>query len=89
MADRAPSTGRDTHAELHRCAHDLLNDLAVIRMYTAVVLETASKNQVDPLLASIRDDLEQVCLSTEDAIERARLLSRRLQEEFNDEVTQI
>ena len=89
MDPRARSIGRDALAEFHQCAHDLLNDLAVIRMYIGITLGTASKNQVDPLLASIRSDLEQVRLATEEAIERTRFLTRRLQEESNDEDTQV
>lgn len=89
MANRARSTGRDAFAECHQCAHDLLNNLAAIRMYIGVILATASKNQVDPSLASIRSDLEQVRLATEDAIERTRLLTRRLQEESNDEDARV
>ena len=89
MADHACSVGRDTLAELHQIAHGLENDLAAIHMYSELVLGTASKNQVDPLFASIRSDLEQVRLATEDATNRARLLTRRLQEALDDEETQV
>jgi hypothetical protein len=89
MADHACSVGRDTLAELHQVAHDLVNDLAAIRMHTEFVSETASKNQVDPLLASIRSDLEQVRLAVESATNHACLLTRRVQDALEDEATPV
>lgn len=74
--------------ELHQVAHDLKNDLAAIHMYSEFVSRTASKNQADPLLASIRSDLEQVRLATEEATNRVRLLTRRIQEALDDVETQ-
>ena len=85
MAKRARPKNRGILAELHESAHDLVNDLAAIRMCAELASATASKNQVDPLLASIQNDLEQIRLATEEANNRARLLTRRLQEALDDE----
>jgi hypothetical protein len=58
-------------------------------MHTEFVSRTASKNQVDPLLASIRSDLEQVRLAVESATNHALLLTRRVQDALEDEATPV
>ena len=87
MADHACQGDRDTLTKPYRLAHGLGNDLAAIHMYSEFVVETASRNRVDPPVSSIPSDLEQVRLATEYAPIRARLLTRCLPEALDDEET--
>ena len=85
MAEPARAVSRDVLVELHQSAHGLENDLAAIRMCTEFSMRTASKNHDDPLLASIRRDLDQVYRATEEAFDKVRSLVLRLQEVLDNE----